>query len=93
MFTQPQEIAWRHIMVDIPRDPNVVYGGTIGIGKVSASSTEVRNQIQYLQPIAHKRESEEVQLLRKLVNMRAGGGPAGAPGGVRLEQSQHRIPA
>ena len=102
MNTQPQDIAWRHILLDIPRDPQVVYGGTIGIGKVSRTSVAVMNQIQYLQPIAQKRESEEVQLLRQLVQQRKGGQAPPMmtrPPGLRLEhmerrvgQLEHRIP-
>ena len=73
MNTQPQDIAWRFILTDLPRDPRAVYAGTVGIGKTTRSTVHIMDQIQYLRPINQKRDSEEIQLLKKLVAQQGGG--------------------
>ena len=47
-----------------------MFGGTRLLGRVTREPERILKMVTYLQPINQKRESEEITLLKQLVQMR-----------------------
>ena len=58
-------------VLDLPRDPRISFGGTRLLGRVKREPQRILKMVTYLQPINQKRETEEITLLRQLVQMRS----------------------
>ena len=69
MNTVPEEVAFAHLVVQLPADRRVRFGGTRLVRERRAGGDIIRNMVQGLQPIQQKRESEEIALLKKIVAM------------------------
>ena len=83
MNTVSEAAAMSQTVLDLPRDIRIVFGGTRLLGLVKREPERILNMVQYLQPINVKRESEEISLLRKLVQMKQG---RAAPGRDELSR-------
>ena len=62
-----EEIAFAHTIADIPADPRVRFGGTLLVTERGARQDVIRNMVQGLQPIAQKRDNDEIALLKKIL--------------------------
>ena len=67
MNTVREELAFAHLMVDVPADKSVHFGGTRLVTERGARQDVIRNMVQGLQPIAQKRDNDEVALLKKIL--------------------------
>ena len=77
----PLSEAWKHILQDLPADPNVRFGGTLlDLGGQKFRADTIRN-IPTPVPINEKRESDEMALLKKLMAAKGGAKPGGPPPG------------
>lgn len=72
----PEEVAWAHLVMQVPADPRVHFGGVRLIRERKYGADIIRNMVQGLQPIAQKKDNDELAILKKILQMSQGAAAA-----------------
>ena len=88
MNTVSEEVAFAHLLVDVPADPRVKFGGVQLVSERGVRQDVIRNMVQGLQPIAQKRDNDEIAILKKILmaSVQQKAGPPGVNFGAKGEK-------